>query len=84
MGDRDAAREFSGATGLDPSQTVVLSDADYKVTQSYDALPCPRLLMLDAAGLLHYINNHADDAPQKASAVTILSNVVDALRAMRR
>ena len=83
-GDRDAARAFAVETGLDPAQTVVLSDVDYKVTQSYNALPCPRLCVLDTGGVLRYINNHADDAPQKATATTILSHVVDSLRALRR
>lgn len=80
MGDKDATRAFAETTGLDLKQTVLLPDADYSVTNSYQALPCPRYYILDSKGLLRYVNNHADDAPQKAPASTIISHVIDALR----
>lgn len=81
QGDAEAACGFAAETGLDLKQTVLLPDPNLAVTQTYRALPCPRAFVLDGQGLVRYTNNHADDAPQKAPALAIVSRVVDALRA---
>ena len=80
MGDTAAARAYAGSVGLDLKQTVLLPDADFKVTRQYHAMPCPRLYVLDGAGLLRYVNNHADDVPQKASATVLVSKTIEGLR----
>jgi hypothetical protein len=80
MGDAAAARAYAAGAGLDLKQTVLLPDADYKVTRLYHALPCPRLYVLDGAGLMRYVNRHADDAPQKAAATVLVSKTIDGLR----
>ncbi|MCW3098118.1 MAG: putative extracellular repeat, family [Chthonomonadaceae bacterium] len=80
MGDAAAARAYAVSTGLDLKQTVLLPDADYKVTRQYHALPCPRLYVLDGSGLLRYVNRHADDAPQKAAATVLVAKTIDGLR----
>lgn len=84
MGDKEATLAYAQGVGLDMSQTVLLPDADYKVTQSYQALPCPRFYVLDRQGRLGYVNNHADDDPQRANPAAILAHVVDALKQAER
>ena len=80
MGDAVAARAYAAAVGLDLKQTVLLPDADFKVTRLYHAMPCPRLYVLDGNGLLRYVNRHADDAPQKAPAPLLVAKTIDGLR----
>ena len=80
MGDAAAARAYAASAGLDLKQTVLLPDADFKVTRLYHAMPCPRLYVMDGAGLLRYVNRHADDAPQKAAAALLVARTIDGLR----
>jgi hypothetical protein len=80
MGDSAAARAYAASAGLDLKQTVLLPDTDFKVTRLYHAMPCPRLYVLDGTGLLRYVNNHADDAPQKAAAAVLAAKTIDGLR----
>lgn len=80
MGDAAAARLYAASAGLDLKQTILLPDADYKVTRQYHAMPCPRLYVLDGNGLLRYVNRHADDAPQKATAAVLVAKTIDGLR----
>ncbi len=80
MGEMKAARAYAVSVGLDLKQTVLLSDADFKVTRQYHALPCPRLYVLDSNGLMRYVNNHADDMPQKAAATLLVAKTIDGLR----
>ena len=80
-GDVETARAFAAAVGLDSKQTVLLPDPDMQVTRAYQAVPCPRVFVLDALGRVRYTNAHADDAPQKAPALAIVSRAFDALRA---
>lgn len=81
QGDAESVRAFATQTGLDTAQTVLLPDPNIEVTMRYQALPCPRVYVLDKQGILRYTNNHADDAPQKAPALAIVSRAVEALRA---
>lgn len=81
-GDAAAAREFAMSTGLDHDQTVLLPDVTMHVTLDlYHAEPCPRVFVVDPHGLVHYTNNHKDDAPRQASEMVIASRALDALRA---
>lgn len=80
MGDKEAAQKFAVAHALDMSQTVMLPDPRSKVVLDYEALPCPRAYVLDRNGVVRYMNNHKDDAPQKAPAAAIISRVVDTMR----
>ncbi len=80
-GDASAAGQFRDETGLDPNSTVLLPDPDMDVTLGkYNAEPCPRVFVIDPNGHIAYTNNHADDAPRKASALAIASRALDALR----
>lgn len=83
MGDKDAARAFALATGLDPTQTTLLPDADYKVTQSFQAVPCPRICVMDPSGIVRYVSRN-DNSSETTSAATILSHIVDTLRQSAR
>jgi len=80
MGDASAARAYAVSAGLDLKQTVLLPDADFKVTRLYHAMPCPRLYVLDGNGLLRYVNSHSDDIPQKAAAAVLVARTIDGLR----
>ncbi len=80
MGDAAAAKAYAAEVGLDLKQTVLLPDPNLKVTQTYHAMPCPRLYVLDKNGLLRYVNSHVDDAPQKAAANVLAAKTVDGLR----
>jgi hypothetical protein len=80
MGEAAAARAYAVGVGLDLKQTVLLPDPDYKVTRLYHAMPCPRLYVLDGAGLLRYVNRHTDDMPQKAAATVLVAKTIDGLR----
>lgn len=79
QGAADEARTFASTTNLDMAQTHLLPDKQLKVTLPYRALPCPRAFVLDSDHKIMYTNSHADDAPQKATAATILSRVLSAL-----
>ena len=79
LGDGADARDFILAVGLDPPQTVVLTDPQDRLAMACQALPCPRVFVLDALGLLRYTNTHKDDAPPAAHAALIISQAVDAL-----
>ncbi|HLV81551.1 MAG TPA: redoxin domain-containing protein [Chthonomonadaceae bacterium] len=81
QGDAEAVRAFATETGLDTAQTLLLPDPKLAVTLRYQALPCPRVFVLDGQGIVRYTNDHADDAPQKAPALAIVSRAVSALRA---
>ncbi len=80
-GDSETAATFAKQTGLDLSQTVILPDTSMQVTDLYHADPCPRVFTLDSQGMLIYTNDHKDDAPRKASAQTILTYVLNSLKA---
>lgn len=79
QGTADEARTFANTTNLDMGQTSLLPDKQMKVTLPYHALPCPRAFVLDRDHKVMYSNTHADDAPQKASAATLISRVLSAL-----
>lgn len=80
MGDAAQARTYAQSAGLDLKQTVLLPDTNLKITQQYHAMPCPRLYVLDGSGLMRYVNRHADDMPQKATATVLVSKTIDGLR----
>lgn len=79
-GNADAARLFAAQTGLDMHQTVLLPDEKMQAARSYRAMTCPRIFVVDSAGKIRYTNDHADDAPLKASAALIVSSTLDALK----
>ena len=79
LGTAQALRSFAAETGLEPGKTVLLTDADGRATRSYDALPCPRLFILDSSRIVRFTNNYADDAPQRATGMAIATHVAQAL-----
>ncbi len=81
FGDAQTAHEFDIQTGLDDEQTRILCDPMLSLARVYSAEPCPRLFVIDTHGVIRYTNNHADDAPLKASADLLVARVVDSLRA---
>ncbi len=79
-GDAKETRQFEAETGLDPAGTVMLPDADMHVTEDYDAEPCPRVFIVNPAGLVVYTNDHADDAAREAPEKVIAFRAMTALR----
>lgn len=74
------ARAFAARNGLDIGQTTLLPDPDSVLTEGvYKLNSCPRAFVLDAAGLIRYTNDHADDQPRLAPAAAIVQRTRSAL-----
>ena len=78
-GDGAAAKEFARETGLNTADTVLLPDPKMLVTDAYQAEPCPRVFVIDPAGMMIYTNDHADDVARRASAQRITVRAMNAL-----
>lgn len=78
--DEKLTRETSASDGLDLPRTVLFSDESLRLSDRFGAHPCPRVFVLDGAGVLRYTNTGPDDAPRKAPALVIVSRALDALR----
>lgn len=75
-----AAKIFAARSGLDLTQTTLLPDTDSRLTEGvYKLNSCPRAFALDPAGLIRYTNDHADDQPRQAPALTIVLRTLTAL-----
>ena len=59
LGDAAGARAFVAETGLDPSQTLMLTDPMDRVSRSYGVIQCPRVFVLDARTHRAYTNPDA-------------------------
>jgi peroxiredoxin len=79
-GDTEKTRTFAEETQLDLKHTVLLPDADEKVSQSYQALLCPRVFVIDAQGILRYTNIEKGADSYQIPAPLIVARAVDALR----
>lgn len=80
QGSAEEVKALARRSALDPTQTILLPDADRKVTDAlYHADPCPRLLVIDPKGILRYANTNPDDKPQEAPAAIIVAKALDAL-----
>lgn len=74
-------KALAATTHLDLKQTILLSDADRKIADAlYHADPCPRVLVLDAQGIVRYINRGPDDKPREAPASLIIARTLTTLR----
>ena len=74
------AKAFAARNGLDLKQTTLLPDPDSHLTEGvYKLNSCPRAFVLDAAGLIRYTNDHADDQPRQAPAKTIVLRTFQAV-----
>ena len=74
------ARAFATRNGLDIGQTTLLPDPDSALTEGvYKLNSCPRAFVLDAAGLIRYTNDHADDQPRRAPAAVLVQRTRQAL-----
>src|SRR6185437_15138734 len=56
-GDAAQARAFAAAQGLEAKRSVLIPDARTEVAVAFDAVPCPRLFVIDAQGAIRYTNN---------------------------
>jgi len=74
------AQAFAARNGLDGAQTTLLPDPDSALTEGvYKLNSCPRAFVLDAAGVIRYTNDHADDQPRRAPAAAIVRYTRQAL-----
>ena len=81
LGDAPGARAFVAETGLDPSQTLVLTDPMDRVSRSYGVVQCPRVFVLDAHTHWTYTNPDAGrDAQPPLSAPALVSRALTAWR----
>jgi peroxiredoxin len=80
-GEAEAARSFLAETGLDPTQTTLLTDPKDDVAAVYHAPVCPRLFVLDRKTHLRYTNNERGTDPQTMPAATLVSRAISAFRA---
>jgi probable HAF family extracellular repeat protein len=81
LGDRSAAQTFCTETGLDRAQTHLIPDADAHLTHANQALPCPRIYVLDRQGSVRYTNHTREDRPPLSPAPLIVNRILDVLRA---
>lgn len=79
-GNAEETRAFAEETQLDPKRTVLLSDLDEKVTEAYQADPCPRVFVVDREGVVRYTNDEQGADSYKIPAPLIVARTVDALR----
>jgi hypothetical protein len=71
-------RAFARDAALDSSSTTLLPDPGGRTTRQYDALPCPRICVLDANGRVRgWIGQRAGEPPAAASA--LVARVLSAL-----
>jgi len=79
-GDPASAHSLTQHSGLDMKQTVVLLDRQMGVTLGlYTAMPCPRVLVLDRAGIVSHIIGLTDNVPGSGSVVGIAFRTIQAL-----
>ena len=79
MGEAASARAFAAETGLDPKQTLFLTDPEEKAASAYGVTACPRFFVVDSHGILCRTNNEPGTDPQTTPAAVIVSRAQTAL-----
>jgi len=79
-GDAATAHRFLTGTGLDASQTILLTDPQDKIADIYNAPVCPRVFVLNAQGRVRYTNNELGTDPQTMPAAVLVSRIISAVR----
>ncbi|CCW34182.1 HAF family repeat protein [Chthonomonas calidirosea] len=79
-GSANDAKTFLQETQLDIKNTLLLSDPSMRVALLYKTPVCPRVFILNTEQQIIYTNDHAADAPQKATGITITLNAVQAIQ----
>lgn len=79
-GSSNDARTFLQETQLDTKHTLILPDPAMRVALRYKALVCPRVFILNKEQQIVYTNDHAADAPRKATGITIALNALQAVQ----
>jgi len=79
-GDAEFAQAFAAENRLELAHTVMLPDEDEKVSETYQAVRCPRVFVIDAAGIVRYTNNEKGEQSFKIPAHMIVARAVEALR----
>jgi hypothetical protein len=77
-GEADETREFGQINGH--ANEPLLPDPKLRTALLYNAIPCPRMFVLDAKGVLRYTNNEAGRQPYKIPATTIVSRGIAAVQ----
>lgn len=79
-GEEDATREFAAVAGFDKEHTILFPDYKLRTARLYDAIPCPRVFVVDSTGILRYTNNEAGAKPDTIPAPTIVSRAITAVQ----
>ncbi|MCS6775156.1 MAG: redoxin domain-containing protein [Chloroherpetonaceae bacterium] len=77
-GDVEATRKFAGSVGLDPAQTILFPDYTFRTARRYNAIPCPRIFVVDRQGIVRYTNNEAGGKPDETPAPVLVSRAITA------
>lgn len=84
VGDEKETRAFGTRIGFDPKQTVLFADPKLEVARAYDAMPCPRVFVLDAQGMIRYTNKEEGAKSNTLSLDLLLTRTFDALRPAKK
>jgi len=80
LGGVEAARSFVLETGLDLSQTLLLTDPDDHTTQKFQIIQCPRVFVVDAGGRLAYTNPDMGDTAPRLTNPALVSRALTVWR----
>ncbi len=72
-GSPAAAEAFARDTGLDPAQTLLLTDPDDSAGRAYGVRQCPRVFVADPRGRLAYTNPDGGSGPAAAGVSRALT-----------
>ena len=75
-GDGEAAKEFMTGSGLTNENNRMLPDVEYKAALAYDAIPCPRVFVVDAAGMIRYTNKVVGAKEAVTEPATVVNQVI--------
>ncbi|MBC7526679.1 MAG: redoxin domain-containing protein [Chthonomonadaceae bacterium] len=79
VGDTLQTREFGIKSKFDPNETILLPDPTLEVGQKYEAMPCPRVFVLDEKGVVRYTNKTKSAKDEKLSPDVLISHTLNAL-----
>lgn len=77
-GDVEATRNFAGSVGLDSRQTVLFADYAFRTARRYNAIPCPRIFVVDRQGIVCHTNNEAGGKADETPAPVLVSRAITA------
>lgn len=81
QGDAAEVKGLRERAGLDPKTTLLLPDPKFAVSSDLlHADPCPRVFVLDGAGVVRFVNDRPENAPRNTPAAQIAAEAAVALQ----